>query len=356
MPAPLSAIDAISPAFNQTKCHLLQPFRLQFWARMAVVAMTTGEFAFPGSWGGWSHWFPSPQRRRLSGVFAGLPKAIWERMAHFWPLLVVVAVLTVILAAMWIYMACVFRFILFDSVVRGECDLKTGWPLWKPQGRSYLFWKIALWLVTAAVAAVLVGVPFLWAAATGTLRDARSHIPLLILGGGTLLILMVAFLLGVAVVSLLAQDFVIPIMAVERVGVLEGWSRFFPMLRREKKPYVGYVLMKIVLGVGTAIFFGIASLLTVLLLMIPLGIFGLGIFLAARAAGLGFNYYTFSAGVILAGGAISGIIYALSIVSTPAMVFFQSYANHFLGSRYPALGARVFPAPPRPEAAPSPTA
>ncbi len=357
MPAPLSAIDAVSPAFEQTKRHLFQPFRLQFWARLAVVAMTTGEFAFPGSWGGWNHWFPLTRRRRLSPIFAELPKVIWERMLHFWPLLAVVAALTVILAAMWIYMACVFRFILFDSVLAGECDLKAGWPLWKPQGLSYLLWKIGLWLVTAAVAAVVVGIPLLWAAVTGILRNARSHMALLILGGGSVLILMVVFLTAVALISLLAQDFVVPVMAVEKVGVLEGWRRFVPMLRREARAYTGYVLMKIVLMIGTAIFFGIASFLAFLVLMIPLGVFGVGVFLAARAAGLGFNYYTFSGGVILAGGMISVIIYALSVVFTPAMVFFQSYANHFFGSRYPALGVRVFPAPLSPQAIPpSPTA
>jgi hypothetical protein len=345
MPTPLSAIDAVSPAFDQTKRQLFQTRRFRFWLRMAVVAMTTGDFTFPGSWNEWGHWLPPMRSRRFILPSPEWPKAVWERMLHFWPLLVVVGVLTVILAAMWIYMACVFRFILFNSVLSGECDMKQGWPMWKPQGLSYLLWKICLWVGTGAVLLALVGVPLAWAAGAGLLRNLHHQMPLLIFGGGILLILVTAFLIFVAVISLLAQDFVVPIMALEKVGVVEGWRRLSPMLKRERKSYAGYVLMKIVLLVGTAIFFGLASLITVLLLMIPLGAIAVGVYVLARAAALPLNYYTFSTGVILAGGAVAVIVYALAIVSTPAMVFFQSYANHFLGSRYPKLGARVFPEP-----------
>lgn len=345
MPAPLSAVEAISPAFSQTKQQLFQSRRGRFWWRMAVVAMTTGEFTTPGGWNTWGNGIPWNKSRHLLPALPPWARAVWGRMLHFWPLLVVVAILTVILVAMWIYMACVFRFILFDSVVTGECDLKQGWPKWKPQGLSYLLWKISLWVGTGVVLLGLVGIPLGWAAVLGLLKSSRRHAPLLIFGGGVLLLLVIIFLISVAVASLLAQDFVVPIMAIENVGIVEGWRRFEPMLSREKKSYVGYVLMKIVLLLGTAIFFGLASFITLLLMLIPLGLVGLGVYLVARAVGLGLNYYTFSAGVILAGGAIAAIAYALSIVSTPAMVFFQSYANHFLGSRYPALGARVFVKP-----------
>jgi hypothetical protein len=40
------------------------------------------------------------------------------------------------------------------------------------------------------------------------------------------------------------------------------------------------------------------------------------------------------------------ILYILSLVSVPAVVFFPAYAIHFFASRYPALDALLHPAPP----------
>jgi hypothetical protein len=47
---------------------------------------------------------------------------------------------------------------------------------------------------------------------------------------------------------------------------------------------------------------------------------------------------------------LAGPIYLVALINTPMMVFFQSYMLHFLGSRYPTLGAVVFP--PLPDAPP----
>ena len=46
-----------------------------------------------------------------------------------------------------------------------------------------------------------------------------------------------------------------------------------------------------------------------------------------------------------------GFFYLSALISTPPMVFFQSYVLHFIGSRYPAVGAVLFPPPPRTSAA-----
>ncbi len=42
---PQSAVDSVSPAIEQTKRQLFQPFRLGHWARLALVSILTGEFA-----------------------------------------------------------------------------------------------------------------------------------------------------------------------------------------------------------------------------------------------------------------------------------------------------------------------
>src|SRR5579864_3384726 len=52
MPAHQSGVDAISPAMERTKHQLFMPFRFRHWARLAVVAMCTGELTGGGGGGG----------------------------------------------------------------------------------------------------------------------------------------------------------------------------------------------------------------------------------------------------------------------------------------------------------------
>ena len=168
----------------------------------------------------------------------------------------------------------------------------------------------------------------------------------LILGGAALFFLLLAFFVLGAIVALFAKDFCVPIMAMENVGVLDAWRRLLPMLAAEKMAFTGYVLMKIVLAIGSAIIFGIITLLTLIILLIPLGIAGVIIFFGGKAMGLTFNVATISILVVMGGVILAGFIYLIALINTPPMVFFQSYVLHFIGSRYPALGAVVFPPPP----------
>ena len=55
------------------------------------------------------------------------------------------------------------------------------------------------------------------------------------------------------------------------MGVLDAWRRLLPMLAAEKMAFTGYVLMKIVLAIGSAIIFGIITFLTLIILLIPSG-------------------------------------------------------------------------------------
>jgi hypothetical protein len=217
---------------------------------------------------------------------------------------------------------------------------------WEPCGRSYFYWSLALFVVSFLGTCLLIGVPLLIAWRAGLFHHPGEHLLVLILGGVALFFLMIAFFIVGAVIGLFAKDFCVPIMAMENVRVLDAWRRLFPMLAAEKMAYAGYVLMKIVLAMGNAIIVGIATILIFLVLLIPLGIAALIIFFGGKAMGLTFNAATISILVVLGGVILAGLIYLMALINTAPMVFFQSYVLHFLGSRYPALGAVVFPPPP----------
>ena len=48
---PLSATDAMGPAFEHTKAQLFRPFRLSQWTKLALVGLFAGEMGTGGGGG-----------------------------------------------------------------------------------------------------------------------------------------------------------------------------------------------------------------------------------------------------------------------------------------------------------------
>jgi hypothetical protein len=351
MPKLLSAVDCIGPAFALTKRQLFVPFRFERWARLALVCLITGEFAGGGgSPGG----FQYQARSRGGNSFLNPADFHWDRLLPFLPWILAGVGLVILFILLWVYVASVYRFVLFDSVLYDRCELKGSWRRWEPSGRGYFFWCLSLFLTVWIGALLLIGGPIFYAWRAGLFHEPREHLVALILGGLLLLFVLFALFVLSALAGLLAKDFCVPLMALENLGVVDAWRRLLPMLGAEKLAFTGFVLMKIVLAVGAAIVFGIITLLALIAVAIPLVIAGVVLFFVGKAAGLAWNLATISIVVILGGIILTGILYLIALISTPAMVFFQSYVLHFFGARYPTLGAIVFPPPP--DAPPSPSA
>jgi hypothetical protein len=346
MSKPLSSVDCIAPAFAQTKHQLFSPFRLKRWSRLALVCLLTGEFAGGGG-GGPSGNFHFPVTKTKGGKnLLAIPNIHWDKILPWLPWILAGVVLVFLFIILWIYVASVYRFVLLDSVLYDRCELKGSWTRWEPCGRSYFYWCLALFFVSAVATSLIIGVPLLIFWRAGLFHHPGDHLAAVILGGVAVLFLLVVFVVVGGVIGLFAKDFCIPIMAMENVGVLDAWRRLLPMLAAEKLAFTGYVLMKIVLAMGNAIIVGIAALLTIIILLIPLGIGGLILFFGGKAIGLTLNVATISILVVMGGVILAGFIYLIALINTPSMVFFQSYVLHFIGSRYTAVGAVLFPPPP----------
>jgi hypothetical protein len=338
----LSAVDAVTPAMELTKRQLFQPFRGGRWARLALVTLLSGEMAG----GGFNFSWPQGRGGR-SNDFLALASPSLEKILTWLPALLLLVIAAVALVLLLIYIHSVFRFILFDSVLHDRCEIKAGWRRWQTQGTSYFLWLICFGLVTLLGLAVLVGVPLVFAWSAGAFRQPKQHLVLLIVGGLLLLFLVFVYFVAAGVVGLFAKDFLVPMMALQNLGVVEAWRRFRPMLEMDKSGYALYVLMKVVLAIGAAILFGIAGLLVILALLIPFAVIALALYLIWVGLGLHWNPATIGVAVLLGVVVLAAVIYVMGWVFTPAAVFFQAYVLHFFGGRYPALGDLLtFPRPP----------
>ena len=363
MPNATSAVECISPAFARTKQLLFEPFRFGFWARLAVVALITGEAGGGGSGGGrlpnlsqtrdgdnhlgnlWvTHWFGN-----WHGAGRLFSESGWEQVQPYIGWMMLGAALLLGLLFLWVYSDCVYRFILLDAVVTGQCRLREGWRRWREAGRRYLLWVVAFGLAAFALIVVVAGVPVLLAYRAGWFVKPEDHLGALI-GGGILLALVVIGLVAVlAIIDMLGRDFLVPVMAFEQLGAADGWRRLMAMMNGEKLAYGLYVLMKIALAMGGAIIFAIVNLIVILILLIPLALLGVMGYLIGRSAGVSWdNISVILLLMAFALLAFAGLLYVVGFVYTPGLVFFQAYTLEFFAPRYGPLGRKLLPTnPPR---------
>lgn len=345
---PLSAVDCVQPAVQHTREQLFTRFRLGQWSRLALVGLLAAEIHAGGcNLGG----LPSGQRRTIHpfpGQGTPFPHIDPARVAQFAVLIAAGILVAIVVGLILMYISSVFRFILFDSVLKKYCSIGEGWQRWHRAGRRYFLWMIVLVIAQGLFMGVLIAVPLAVAVALGWFRNAGQHIGRTVLGVLCLIVLFVIYVLVVVVVQMLAKDFLVPVMALEDVDFADGWSRVLEMIGKEPGRYVVYLLLKIVLAIAAAMVFGILAFFPALLIVGPAVATGI----AAHAAGIGWNVVTVSVTIIVGTVLLFVLLYAIALVCVPATVFFPAFALHFFAARYPKLDGLLNPPPPAPEVPP----
>ena len=338
---PISAVDTITLAIEHTKRQLVQPFRFGQWVRLAFVGLLAGELGSGGS--GFRSAFNS-QRQASGGHFPG------DVFSKIDPALLaaVIAVLVVtgfVFFIVMTYVGSVMRFILFDSVLTRECRIGAGWTRRQGPGFRYFLWQIGYTLFVLGAMIILIGIPVAFVFGMGWFKAPKEHLLPLILGGIVLFFVSAIFFIAAAVVHVLTKDFVVPQMALEDVGIIESWRRLWPMIRSEMGGYVAYVAMKIVLAIVAGILTGVATVILFLVILIPTAAVGIGAVVAGKSAGLTWNVFTITAAVVAGCVLFAIIMFLVSLLSVPVIVFFPAYAMYFFAGRYQALAIALSPPP-----------
>jgi len=334
---PISAVDTINLAFQHTKRQLFQPFRFWQWTRLAIVGLLAGEAGGGGSFN-YSKSLNSPQ--------SGSPSFPHIDPALLVGLLVVIVVTAIIFGIVMMYVSSVIRFILFDSVIAKQCHIRQGWQRRQDGGWKLFLWHLGFFVVVLFASVLLLGVPALFAFVMGWFREPRQHLLALILGGILLFLVLFAFLVAAAVVQVLTKDFVVPQMALEKIGAVEGWRRLLPMLKAEKGGYAAYIGLKIVLAIGAGIVIALVGLVLSLFLILPFVGVAVAAVLGGKAAGLTWNVFTITAAVVAVCILLAVLFYLTALVSVPVIIFFPAYSIYFFAARYRPLSLTLYPPPP----------
>lgn len=341
----LSAVNAVSPAWERTKLFLYTPFRKgRTWKLSATAYLSAAGSAV------------MPMGLFLIALAPFLGMKFGKTLEYGW------IGICLLLSALQIYIFILcgrVQFAFFDMVLnRGEF-VKPAWEKYGPQSWKLTSAKLAIAAGVTLLAAFPVVATVHYFIANLSAIDFQNsspeslHQPLMN-AFAAIQLGYLFFCLIVSVYSLtlaIASGFIIPTMALENASVGQAIQRFKGFVRRETGEFFAYIGVRLGIGIVSnfVISFGFQMVFMVLMLVF---------IVLAGIAGLLLHLLGVSGQILLVLGIVSFAVYAF-VVGGYVMIFglgafftfFQAHTLYFLGGRYPLLGElleKSTPPPPPP--------
>jgi hypothetical protein len=251
-------------------------------------------------------------------------------------LIFLLIVFALALGLCFLYLRSVFRFILVDALVKMEIAPGPAWSALRALGESYFWWLLGTLVGLAAVFSFMVIVAFRGLQAVSTGGPGK-----LFATASLALILSLIVLLGLAVALLimLTDDLVVPLMYADRLPLPSAWRKLWQKMRHDPTSFAVYILLRFVLSVGVSV--------AVLLFLVPLlvGVFSGAVIVAAvvvlalHLVGLTWVWSLPTISVALAALVLLSaiLVILLSAVGMPGQVFLQDFGLCFIAARSPSL-------------------
>jgi len=343
----ISAADAVSLAIQRTRDFLFRPFNWGTYLKLGLVAIIT-EGAGSNLHSS-SHNASSPGNGPMvNSPFHMHPEWIAAGVA--------ILLLVLVICLFVLYLVTRLRFAFFHCLVHNTKEIRPGWELHRDQASRFFWMNVGVgfcYLLLMALAAL----PFIG----GFVRLFHQLRP----GGppdwGLLLslvlplipVIILFVLLGIAI-DVVLRDLVLPHYALDDATAGEAWSQVWARITAEKRQFIAYALLRLILPT-------LATIALFIVLFIP------GLILAGSLAAVEFGLHTAfadaSGASVLVGKLLEVFFGILAFGFTvligiclggPLSTATREYAIVFYGGRYRALEEMLYPpsqVPPAPPAA-----
>jgi len=346
---PLSATDAISPAWQHTRRLLLGPRNPRLFFKIAAVAffaeMMSGSFSF------------SRPLHNTHSAGGGLSPSL---TATILGIILVCAVVGLLIGLVFFYLSSRLQFTIFHIVLRSDTTVAPIWRRYGPATWRWMGLKVLFFLCAFACLAPILVVGVLYFIHAFTLRSQgdNSHLVGFILTAFCFVVFFILFVLALAVATILLRDFAVPSMALEGTPLRETVRRVLALVRNETGQVSLYLLLRFCLSMAGVWVSYILLAVLALIVGAPLGGIGFGLWSKLHLAGAAGHAGMIGGWVLLALALVGVLAVAVICLFGYLFTFLQAYAIFFLAGRYPLLGQLLVepPAPviPRPAQAWSP--
>lgn len=341
----ISTVDAVSPAIERTKQFLFRPFKWGTYLKLGLVAIITEGLGenFHSSTSHVDHSGGHGGGHGGLGAVSGFPPF------HCTPACIAVIVaallLAFVLSAFVFYLITRLRFAFFHCLVNNTKEIKPGWQLYRGQAVRF-FWLNMVVGICFMVLLVLIALPFaagFWRLFQQSQQGGPFNIGLLL--GLVLPLIPIILLLVVAGIlsDLILRDWMLPHMALENATAGEAWRQVRARMSAEKRQFLVYGLLRVILPT-------IAAIGVFIVLALP------GLMLAGSLAAIEWGVHSMFSGatgsswlvgilleVFFGVVAFGFALFASICVGGPLSTGLREYALIFYGGRYKALGDTLYP-------------
>jgi hypothetical protein len=276
------AIDSVDEAIEETQS-FLSPLELRRWAKLALISIFVGTgggsvFSFLNSGSSIPSGGPTGNESAGAPMPAGnetvpgtVPSGEVPPPAQLFETaqaeLAIIAAIVAVLVGIGLVIALIsdiLRFVFYDDLQTDEVRLIEPAKRRFGQALRLFGFKLVVQLLTLAPFAAVVAYFIL-----------NSNVPVgpgvIVLGG----LLAAGILLVSTVVSRITSEFVVPTMVVTDSGVLDGWRRFWPVLRGQLAQFGVYLVVHFLLLLAIGIAQAIISVLVYGIVLTIGGVIGL---------------------------------------------------------------------------------
>ncbi|HXR38922.1 MAG TPA: hypothetical protein VN776_07510 [Terracidiphilus sp.] len=332
----ISAADAVSPAIQRTREFLFRPFTWGTYLKLGLVAIIT-----EGSGAN----LRSSSHNAPSSGHGPIINSPFHLHPEWIAAIVAAALLVIVVSFVVFYLVTRLRFAFFHCLVHNTKEIRPGWYIYGDQAMRFFWLNIVVGLCYLLLV-VLVSLPFIGGFLRLIRETPRGGPPnlelLLSLVLPLIPLILLLVLLGIAA-DVVLRDWMLPHYALDDATAGEAWSRVWAAIRAEKRQFVVYAVLRLILPT-------IAMIALFVVLIIP------GLMLAGSLAAVEFGLHSAFADATGASALIGllleiffgvlafGFVLLASIcLGGPLSTGVREYALLFYGGRYQALGDILIP-------------
>ena len=258
--------------FNRMKKALFQPFEISKWIYIGFTAFLAGLTDFTGGSGGggnsgtkfkdinWDEFFHFPETARD-----------WLVSHPLWFTLILTGIL--LLTAVTIvfsWLSSRGKFMFLYNVTHNQDEVVYPWNEFRIQGNSLFWWRFFYgWIIFAVFLLFLIY-------SFSTFKNIHNELIPKITTFGFVAVIIMTFaglLILNGYISLFLNDFVVPIMYINRVSATRAWSKFLSLAVYNAGSFIVYGLfvfvLRIAVGIGVVILSIMTCCIGLFLLIIP---------------------------------------------------------------------------------------
>ncbi|MGB8028112.1 MAG: hypothetical protein WCF30_00475 [Terracidiphilus sp.] len=334
---PISAVDSVSSAIERTKEFLFRPFKWGTYLKLGLVAIITEGLGsnFHSSTPGGGH-----------GTEPGSIGFSPSSLTPEWIAVIVAAVLLAIVLSLFVfYLITRLRFAFFHCLVHNTKEIKPGWRLYRGQAGRF-FWLNIVVGICFMVLLVLVALPLaagFWRLFQESQLGGHFNVGLLLALVLPLIPILILLVVAGVLTDLILRDCMLPHFALDNATAGEAWRQVRARIRAEKRQFIVYAILRVILP-------SIAAIGVFLVLALP------GLMMAGSVAAMEWGIHSVFTGAtgapwfvgialeVFFGVVAFGFALLASIcVGGPLSTGVREYALIFYGGRYKALGDILYP-------------